>query len=389
LPKPIESGTIARLESFGVTWSFASMPMPLEAIDTGLRRFSQPLLHAFATDLLVAAGVRRDRAEAATAHLLIADLRGVESHGVARLPMYVSRLRERLIDPEAGVSVERELPSTLSLNGNNGLGLLIGPEAMRRTIDKAWETGICLTTVRGSNHFGIAGAYAVMAAGKNLGGLAMTNASRLVVPANGAHPMLGTNPLAFAVPTGTGRPLLVDMSTSTVAWGKIEIARRAGVPIPAGWAVDANGSSTTDPLAVKGLTALGGSLELGAHKGYGLSLMVETFCGPLSGNLWSNRIGRSTSGAAQPGIGHMFMAWRIDAFRDLADFLADMDEMIAELRGCEPDPRVPGACVLIPGDPEAEAEARNRELGIPVRQAVLDELAVSAATVGVPFPFRA
>lgn len=363
------------------------MPMPLETIDTGLRRFPETVLQEFATDLLVAVGVRRDRAATAIAHLLIADLWGVESHGVARLPTYVNRLRAGLIDPDANLSVERELASTLSLNGNNGLGLLVGPEAMQRTIAKARESGICLTTVRGSNHFGIVGAYAAMAAAEGLCGMAMTNAGKLVVPVNGAKPMLGTNPMGFAAPTASGRPLLVDMSTSTVAWGKIEIARRAGRLIPLGWAVDEAGAPTTDPHAAKGLTVLGGTLEQGGHKGYGLSLMVETFCGPLAGNLWGYRIAQSTSTGAQPGIGHMFMAWRIDAFRDIDDFLADMDAMVADLRGCEPDPRVPGACVLIPGDPEAEAELRNRELGIPVREAVLDELAVSAATVGVPFPF--
>jgi LDH2 family malate/lactate/ureidoglycolate dehydrogenase len=199
--------------------------------------------------------------------------------------------------------------------------------------------------------------------------------------------MLGTNPLAFAVPTGAGRPLVVDMSTSTVAYGKIEIARRAGVPIPLGWAVDEHGVGTTDPFAVKALTPLGGPLETGGHKGYGLSLMVETFCGPLAGNPWGSKIAQSTTTGKIPGIGHMLMAWRLDAFRDIDKFLADMDEMLAELRGCPVDPSVEGGSVLIPGDPEAEAEARNLELGIPVRQAVLEELAEVAAILAVPFPF--
>ena len=352
-------------------------------------RFAQPELESFAASLLTAVGVTPAKSAAAARHLIIADRRGVESHGVARLPSYVARLREGLIDPDAEVSVEREQPSTLALNGNNALGLLVGPEAMRRTIAKAGETGICLTTVRGSNHFGIAGAYAVMATESGLGGMAMTNAGRIVVPANGSRPMMGTNPIAFAVPTGSGRPLCVDMSTSTVAYGKIEIARRAGTAIPAGWAVDANGAPTTDPLQVKGLTTLGGSIEQGGHKGYGLSLMVETMCGPLAGNLWGNRIAQSTSTGAQPGIGHMFMAWRVDAFRDLDDFLADMDGMIAEFRACPPNLEIPGCSVLIPGDPEFDAEARSDELGIPVRQEVLDELAVSAGTVGVEFTLGA
>jgi len=365
------------------------MPLSAHAVDPDIPRFPQAQVHQFGADLLTAAGMAEEDAEAAVAHLLIADLRGVESHGMARMPTYVSRLQRGLIDPHAEVSIERELTSTLALNGNNALGLLVGPEAMRRTIVKAQESGICLTTVRGSNHFGIAGAYAVMATEAGLGGMAMTNAGRLVVPANGAQPMLGTNPLAFAVPTGGGRPLVVDMSTSTVAWGKIEIARRAGVPIPAGWAIDAEGLGTTDPHKVKGLTGLGGTLEGGSHKGYGLSLMVETLCGPLAGNLWGNRIAQSTSTGAQPGIGHMFMAWRIDAFREMDLFLADMDEMIAELRACPPNPHTGAHDVLIPGDPEAEAEARNRKLGIPIQPPVLDELAAAAESVGIPFGLRA
>ncbi|HYI24677.1 MAG TPA: Ldh family oxidoreductase [Thermomicrobiales bacterium] len=359
------------------------------AVSDDTPRFPQVVLEAFATDLLVAAGVQRPRAQRAATHLITADLWGVESHGVARLASYVNRLHAGLIDPDATLTVERELASTLALDGNNGFGLLLGPEAMQRTIDKARETGICLTTIKHSNHFGIAGAYAAMATRAGLGGLAMTNAGKIVVPLNGSEPMLGTNPMAFGVPTGSGQPLLVDMSTSTVAWGKIEIARRAGVPIPWGWAVDAEGNPTTDPHAVKGLTPLGGSLALGGHKGYGLSLMVETLCGPLSGNAWGYRIAQSTSTGAQPGIGHTFMAWRIDAFRDEGEFLAEMDQMLNDLRSCKPNPGTPDARVIIPGEPEFEAEVRNRELGIPVRRPVLDELAVAAATVNCPFTLSA
>ncbi len=364
--------------------------MAVPAVDDAtIRRFPYQQVVDFAVDLLVAAGMERSDADAAVRHLLIADMRGVESHGMARMPAYIGRLQAGLIDPAAQISVERELPSTLALNGNNALGLLVGPEAMRRTILKAQETGICLTTIRGSNHFGIAGAYAVMATEQGLGGMAMTNAGRIVIPANGAEPRMGTNPIAFAVPTGSGRPLVVDMSTSTVAWGKIEIARRAGVPIPLGWALDANGAPTTDPFNVHGLTTLGGTLEQGSHKGYGLSLMVETFCGPLAGNVWGARLAQSTGTTAQPGIGHMMMAWRVDAFRDYDDFLADMDSMLQDMRDTAANPHEPGAAVIIPGDPEAEAEIRNAELGLPLRVAVLDELAGSAEAVGIPFALGA
>lgn len=360
--------------------------MPLHATDEEtIRRFPHQQVLSFAADLLAAAGMDKSDADAAASHLLIADMRGVESHGMARMPAYIGRLKAGLIDPSAQVTVERELPSTLSLNGNNALGLLVGPEAMRRTIVKAQETGICLTTIRGSNHFGIAGAYAVMATEQGLGGMAMTNAGRIVIPAGGLEPRLGTNPIAFAVPTGSGRPLVVDMSTSTVAFGKIEIARRANAPIPLGWAIDPSGAPTTDPFNVLGLTTLGGSLEQGSHKGYGLSLMVETFCGPLAGNIWGARLAQSTGTAAQPGIGHMMMAWRVDAFRDHEDFLSDMDEMLQDMRGTPGNPAEPGGKVIIPGDPEAEAEIRNTELGLPLRLAVLEELADAAESVGIPF----
>ena len=364
------------------------MPFPATDDDT-IRRFPYQQVLDFAVDLLSAAGLERADADAASRHLLIADMRGVESHGMARMPTYISRLQAGLIDPAAQVSIEREFASTLSLNGNNALGLLVGPEAMRRTIIKAREAGICLTTIRGSNHFGIAGAYAVMATEQGLGGMAMTNAGKIVVPANGAEPRLGTNPIAFAVPTGSGRPLVVDMSTSTVAWGKIEIARRAGLPIPPGWAIDGTGAPTTDPFNVFGLTTLGGNLEQGSHKGYGLSLMVETFCGPLAGNVWGARLAQSTGTTAQPGIGHMMMAWRVDAFRDYADFLHDMDEMLQDMRDTPGNPTEPGAEVIIPGDPEAESEIRNTALGLPLRVAVLDELATSAEAVGIPFALGA
>lgn len=361
------------------------MSQPSAPVATDFRRFPHDQVLSFAADLLTAGGIEQSAAEAAARHLLIADMRGVESHGMARMPSYIGRLKAGLIDPVAEVTIERERPSTLTLNGNNALGLIVGPEAMRRTIIKAQETGICLTTVRGSNHFGIAGAYAVMATELGLGGMAMTSAGKIVVPAGGAVSRLGTNPIAFAVPTGSGRPLVVDMSTSTVAFGKIEIARRAGLPIPLGWGVDETGAPTTDPFAVRGLTTLGGDHDHGGHKGYGLSLMVETFCGPLGGNLWGARIAQSTTTGAQPGIGHMFMAWRVDAFRDLEDFLADMDEMILDMRGTPPNPHEPGAKVIIPGDPEAEAELQNTELGLPLRIAVLEELADAAASVDIPF----
>jgi len=354
---------------------------------TGVPRFEEPELREVIERLFVAAGLGEEAAARAATPLLLADLRGVESHGVARLPGYVRRLRNGLIEADARLTVDRETPSTVAFNANNGLGLLLAPRAMERCIAKAEETGICMATVRRSNHFGIAGTYALMAAERDMGGIAMTNSASIVVPMFSRKPMLGTNPFAFAVPTGT-RPFCLDMSTSTVAWGKIEIARRAGLPIPEGWGLDAVGRVTTDAQAVKGLSPLGGTREMSGHKGYGLGLMVEIFCGQLASNTWSHQIGASYDGTGMSaGTGHAFIAWRIDAFRDLAEFRQELDEMIAALRASPVAEGHEGKDVLIPGDPEAEAEARNRAEGIPVRHEVLAELRELAAEVGVAYPW--
>ncbi len=348
-------------------------------------RISDTDLAVFIRTAFEAAGLTPAEAEAAATPLVIADLRGVESHGVARLPGFLRRLSQGLIDPHARLTVDRETPSTLALCANNGLGLIVAVDAMERCIAKADTTGICLTTVRQSNHFGIAGTYAAMAAEKNMGGMAMTNASRLVVPTFARSPMLGTNPLAFAVPTGSGRPLVLDMSTSTVAWGKIEIARRAGLPIPEGWAFDEEGRPTTVADDVKGLAPLGGTRISSGHKGYGLSVMVDVLCGPLSGNPWSFEIAPSFSTGMSPGIGHFFMAWRIDAFRDLAEFTADIDSMLDDLRSAPVGESQPSDRVLVPGDPEAEAEAENRRLGIPIKDEVIAELRTAVEPLGIAF----
>lgn len=348
-------------------------------------RYPYDTLHAFAVDCLVAAGLTDDQARSAIDVLLLADLRGVASHGLGRLNMYVTRICGGFENPNADLDVIRESPVTLALDGNLGFGLLIGPEAMRRTIAKAKESGICMTTVRRSNHYGIAGTYARMAAEEGLGGMSMTNATRLVVPTNGKEPRYGTNPIGFAVPT-SGDPFVLDMATSTVPWGKIEIARRAGLPIPPGWGVDADGRSTTDPEQVKALTPLGGTNEMCGHKGYGMAMLVEVLAGPLGGNVWSNHVARPKEQDTPPGTGHFFMAWRIDLFRDPDEFTAEMDLMCRELRET---PTADDACgpVLVPGDPELEAERRNRAEGIPVAPGLVLELREVADRLGVAHPF--
>lgn len=348
-------------------------------------RFKPEELTAFIVAAFGQAGLGAGPATVAARMLLNADRRGIDSHGMARLAGFVRRVRAGLIDPDAELTVVNETPATVAFDAHNGLGLILAPQAMVRCVAKAEEMGICLATVRNSNHFGIAGTYALMAAERGLGGMAMTNASPLVVPTFGAEPRLGTNPIAFAVPTGTSQPLILDMSTSAVAWGKIEIARRAGLPIPPGWGLDADAEPTTDPTKVKMLLPLGGERTTSGHKGYGLGLMVDVFCGALAGSGWSRQIARSTNTERSAGIGHTFLAWRIDAFRDPAEFQATIDEIIADLRATPIAAGEEADGVLVPGDPEAAAERRNRVLGIPVRPAVLNELRALADEIGIPF----
>jgi LDH2 family malate/lactate/ureidoglycolate dehydrogenase len=256
---------------------------------------------------------------------------------------------------------------------------------MSRTIEKAEQSGICLTTVRRSNHFGIAGYYALMAAKRGLGGMAMTNSSPLVVPTFGSVPMLGTNPIAFAVPTGDGPPLLLDMATSTVAYGKLEVARRANKPIPLGWAVDERGIPTTDPHAAQFLTPLGGDRSTSGQKGYGLAVMVDVFCGPLGGGAWSSLVSGAVGPDKPSGTGHSFIAWRIDAFRDPEEFYADLAEMLNDLRATPPIAGHESTGVLVPGDPEHNAETRNRRDGVPIKQEVIAELRSVCDELGLNF----
>lgn len=345
-------------------------------------RFAYEALHAFVTRLFMAAGYAEEDASLAATSILIADLRGIETHGVQRVNFYLTGIGNGSIDVNARMTVVQERASTIAFDGHRGLGLLNARRAMERCIEKADETGICLATVRSSSHFGIAGMYPLMAAERGMCGMAMTNTSPIVVPMFAKEGVLGTNPIAFAAPTG-GAPFCLDMSTSTVALGKIEVARRLGIPIPEGWSVDADGRPTTDPFAHRGLSPLGGSRVTSGHKGYGLGLMVEIFCGQLAGNAWSKHVGR-THGTGDAGVnGHMLMAWRVDAFRDPEEFRREMDDMIAELRAMEVSEEYAGEKVLVPGDPEAAAELENRSLGIPVRHAVLAELNAEAARLGV------
>jgi L-2-hydroxycarboxylate dehydrogenase (NAD+) len=336
-------------------------------------------------------GVPEADARTAATVLQAADLRGIDSHGVARLHTYFDMLQLGRINPKANVTIVRESPSTATVDGGNGMGLVVGPRANAIAIEKALAAGSGWVSVRNTNHFGIAGYYVLQALERDLIGWAMTNSTTSVTPLWGAERMLGTNPIAIAFPGREEPPIVIDMATSAAAYGKIEIAKRAGKPIPLGWAIDRHGAPTTDPNAMIDGGAqlpLGSDRERGGHKGYGLAVMVDVLSAVLSGANWGPFAPPFALRQAMPtrsvgkGIGHFFGALRIDAFIDTDEFKRQIDDYVRTLRKTRPAPGTTGP--LIPGDPEREAEAIRRREGIPLVGPVVDELRDISRQTGIP-----
>ncbi|HPH94640.1 MAG TPA: Ldh family oxidoreductase [Anaerolineaceae bacterium] len=331
-------------------------------------------------------GIPEEDARIAAEILLAADLRGVDSHGIIRLYTYYgNRLAKGLIDPRPEVKVLRETPTTLALDAGTGLGQPVAKRAMQRCIAKARESGMGVVTVRNSNHYGIAGYYAMMALPEDMIGLSLTNAQPLVAPTYGRTAMLGTNPIAVAVPAGSQRPFVLDMATSIVPIGRITVYDKAGKEIPAGWGVDSHGKITTHPAEVlKGgaLMALGGSDIMRGYKGYSLALLVDILCGVLAGAAFATQVGHP--GVDRPAdVGHFFAALRVDAFRDLDEFKRDMDSLLQEMKQApkaEGQPRI-----FIAGEKEFELAEYNHREGIPLLDEVVKMLKKSGEEAGVPF----
>ncbi|CCH54408.1 Malate/L-lactate dehydrogenase [Fibrisoma limi BUZ 3] len=338
-------------------------------------------LRTFTEQIFVAIGCSETDARLSADVLISADLRGVDSHGVARLPGYVRLYDHGRLNPQPRIRVIHETPSTAVVDGDRGLGLVVGPAAMQIAIEKARVAGTGWVAVRNSNHFGIAGYHALLATEHDMIGQAMTHAAPLVAPTFSLEKMLGTNPIAVAVPALTEPPFLADFASTAVAYGKLEILQRKGQPAPIGWAQDANGGPTTDSNAVKNggaLLPLGSDREHGSHKGYGLGAIVDIFSGVLSGANYGPWVPPfATAGFMQAdegvgiGTGHFFGAMRIDAFRPADEFKAHMDTWIQRFRSAK---AVDGQRVLVPGDPERAMEAERLVTGIPVLEPVIKSL---------------
>ncbi|HWO41389.1 MAG TPA: Ldh family oxidoreductase [Candidatus Eisenbacteria bacterium] len=321
---------------------------------------------------------------AVAAHVLVlADLRGVDSHGVLRFSprgWYVKALRDGVINPRPNIRIVNETATTALVEGDGGMGMVVGHRAMELAIRKAERSGSAIVGVRNSRHFGMSAYYSMMALPHNMIGIAMTNAGRQVVPTFGRDARFGTNPISLAAPAGEERPFVLDMATTTAAAGKLEVAARWGKTVPLGWALDENAQPTADPKAAqkaRRLLPLGGTPEGGSYKGYGLAILVEVLCGALTGTV------AALSPPAYGVRGHFFGAINIEAFRPVEEFKRDMDTLVRELKST---PTLEGyERVYVAGEIEFETAEERIERGIPLHRSILDGLRELSDQLSVPY----
>ncbi len=358
------------------------------------RLINAKILETFAKDIFLTIGVPIEEAVLAASVLIRADLRGIDSHGMARLSGYIRLWEKKRINPIPKPRIVYETPSTASLDGDQGLGLVIGSKAMDIALEKAEYCGSGWVSVKNSNHFGIAAFHAMKAIPKDMIGIAMTNASPLVAPALSIERMLGTNPICFAFPAGSETPVVVDMATSAAANGKLELAALEKSILPTGWVQDKAGNESRDPLELKkggSLLPLGGDREHGSHKGYALGAVVDILSAVLSGanyGPWVPPFVSFLEPSENPvgqGLGHFFGALRVDGFRPTIDFKNNMDNWIRRFR--EAKPSQGNDRVIIPGEPEMEMEIFRTENGIPIREAVYLDLIDLGSKMEVPIHF--
>ena len=356
---------------------------------------SAEALAAFCVDAFQKMGVSVEDAKVTADVLVQANLRGIDSHGVARLARYVDGLRDRLMVASPESKILTETPTTVTLDAAAGLGQPISHRAMKMAIEKARQVGCGFASVTNSNHYGIAGYYAMMALAEDMIGISTTNAAVLVVPTFGRDAMYGTNPIALAVPANQERPVVIDMATSTVPRGKLEVYHRQEKPLPAGWATDERGVPTTDAARVLdnftkraggGLLPLGGAgEEFSGYKGYGMGLMVEILSAVLPGAAFLTSVyPKDADGKPLPSnLGHFFGAWRLDAFRPAEEFKADMDDLIRELKGGN---LAEGASrIYLHGEKEFEEAERRAKHGIPLGAKVEASLKQIASDLNIVY----
>jgi LDH2 family malate/lactate/ureidoglycolate dehydrogenase len=343
--------------------------------------YSYQLLYAFVKKLFLRIGCSENDACIVADVLLSAELRGIESHGLLRIPDYINLWKNNRINVNPDITIVHETPSTAVIDGDSALGMITGKKAMQLAIDKATFVGTGWVSVRNSNHYGIAGYYAMMALEHDMIGISMTNANPLVAPTFSIDRLLGTNPIAVAVPANKQPPFVADFATTPIARGKLDLMHKKGQKAPLGYVQDKEGNPSNDPdILTQGgaILPLGSDREHGSHKGYCLGSIVDIMSAMLSGAGYGPWVPPSVAflpvlqNDNVKGTGHFFGAMRIDAFRPAEEFKTMMDKWILTFRNSKP---IEGQeKVLVPGDPEREMEVIRKKEGIPVMPLVVEKI---------------
>ncbi|MEM2440015.1 MAG: Ldh family oxidoreductase [Candidatus Bathyarchaeia archaeon] len=325
-----------------------------------MKTVSAEQLKHICAEILKNVGASSEEADIVADSLVKANLRGIDSHGVIRLKVYVDRVRFKTIIPQAPTKVVRETPSAALVDGGHGFGQVIAVKAMKLAIRKAKKTGIGAIGVFNTNHFGMLAYYALIAMQEDMISLITTNGSPYVVPWGGKVPMLGTNPICIGIPSDQEIPIILDMATSAAARGKIEKAAKEGTKIPADWAVDENGKPTTDPIAA----LKGALLPFGGPKGYGLSFVIDILSGCLTGAAFGKHVVSLYPENKVSTLGHFLLAINPDSFIPIKEFKAAVARAVKEIKACPTAPGVPE--VLVPGEIEYRTEQKRLREGIPI-----------------------
>lgn len=339
-----------------------------------------PEAEAFGRRLLVAHDLPEDEAGIVARCLVLADLRGVDTHGLQILPQYLKRIRGGLINPKPEITTERITPAAASVDGGNGFGFVVGTRAMAEAVAIARDLGIGIVSVKRSTHFGMAASYVLQAMEAGFIAMAFTNASRAMPPWGGREALLGTSPFAAAAPAGAEEPFVLDMSPAVVARGKIRRAARRKEKIPLGYALDAQGRPTTDPDA-----ALDGGvlLPIGGPKGSGISMLMDIMGGVITGAACAGDIASQFLDYDRPqNVGHFFLALKPDLFVAADEYRARMDKLVKRVH--ENPPAEGFSEVLMPGEIESRLEADRRANGIPYGPTEFAALQAEAAAHSLP-----
>lgn len=326
-------------------------------------------LKKLSVNILTNYGLSSDHANIVADVLVRADLRGIESHGVSRLPIYIKRLKLGLIERSPIIKKVRNGPAFAVMDGGNGFGQIVTYMAMRETIEKAKKVGVGFVNVRNSNHFGMAAYYPMMALRQDMIGICSTNAFPTMTPWGGLSPIIGNNPLSIAIPAGKDAPFVLDMAMSVVARGKIRMAAQENREIPRGWAVNEKGEATTDPIeALRGFV-----LPIGGYKGYGLSLAMDMLSGVLAGGKFNGQLNSLYANLKEPqGTCHFAVAIDVSAFMEVKDFKTRMNNFIDQIRMSDLAKGI--SKIYLPGELEHEKENRRKHQGIPILVSLWQDL---------------